>query len=497
MAAIVPRWEWRMFGDPPAVTAAVLETLPITAVQESDETYYLSRVPDADTVKLRASLMDVKVLREVDAEGLERWEPVFKVAFPLSAEDVARVGRSLRISTTAQAGPSADLAVFDAVVSAAGIRAVAVHKVRRRFELEGCTGEWTEVTADGLETQTIAVESPDAAAVVRARNRLRLDGFVNTDYPSGLAALLDGIPERYAVIDAGTNSIKFHVAEREPDGAWRAVVDRAEITRLGEGLEATGRIGAEPLERVVTAIAGMADEARAHRVRAIVAVGTAGLRIASNAAEVLTTIRDRTGVAIEVISGEDESRLAYQAAARWGDLGEGPVVVFDTGGGSTQFTFGHGTQVDERFSVDLGAVRITERFGLAHAVGPDVIDAARAAIASDLARIAGREAPEALVGMGGAVTNIAAVMHGLAAYDPDVIQGSIVDRAELDRQIERYRSLDADGRRSIVGLQPKRAEVILAGACIVRTVLDLLGQDRLTVSDRGLRHGVLVERFAH
>ena len=494
MAAIVPRWEWRMFGDPPAVTAAVLETLDITAVQESDETYYLAPHPDHDTVKLRAALMDVKVLREVDADGLERWEPVLKASFPL-ADAVTRVFGSLGLS--APGVPSLDVVAFDTLAKAGGVRPVAVHKVRRRFELEGCTGEWTDVTADGRMTQTVAVESPDAEAVVRARRRLRLDGFVNTSYPKGIGALLDETPERYAVIDAGTNSIKFHIAERQADGGWHTIVDRAEITRLGEGLDATGRIGSEPLERAVAAIAGMADEARTHHVRALVAVGTAGLRIASNATEVLETIRSRASVDVEVISGEDESRLAYQAAARWGNLGDGPVVVFDTGGGSTQFTFGHGAEVDERFSIDLGAVRITERFDLTHAVGPDVVAAARAAIAADLARIEGRQAPDALVGMGGAVTNIAAVMHALAVYDPDVIQGSVLDRAELDRQIERYRSLDADGRRSIVGLQPKRAEVILAGACVVRTVMDLLGQDRLTVSDRGLRHGVLIERFAH
>ena len=97
--------------------------------------------------------------------------------------------------------------------------------------------------------------------------------------------------------------------------------------------------------------------------------------------------------------------------------------------------------------------------------------------------------------MGGAVTNITAVYHQLATYDPDVVQGTILDRDEIDRQIELYRSQDADGRRSIVGLQPARAEVILAGACIVRTILDKLGRDSLVVSDRGLRHGVLAERF--
>ncbi len=103
--------------------------------------------------------------------------------------------------------------------------------------------------------------------------------------------------------------------------------------------------------------------------------------------------------------------------------------------------------------------------------------------------------PDALVAMGGAVTNIAAVKHRLATYDPAVVQGTVLDRAEIDRQIELYRSQDADARRTIVGLQPKRAEVILAGACIVRTVMDKLGKQQLTVSDRGLRHGVLAERF--
>lgn len=495
MAEIVPRWEWRMFGHPPAATAGVLESLAIDAVQESDETYYLSPELDADTVKLRAELMDIKVLREVDRDGLERWEPVLKVGFPLDAETVARVFASLRRPAPPPRDEPMDLATFDALVTEAGVRPVGVHKLRRRFELEGCTGEWTDVTADGRATQSIAVESPDAAAVIRARARLHLAGFVNTSYPRGLAALLDGTPERYAVIDAGTNSIKFHIAEGGPEGEWSTVIDRAEITRLGEGLEASGRIGAEPLERVVAAIAGMAEEARKHRVRALAAVGTAGLRIASNADEVLATIRERTGVEIEVISGDDESRLAYQAAARWGHLGDGPVVVFDTGGGSSQFTFGHGSHVDERFSVNVGAVRITERFGLTSAVSSAVVDDARAAITADFDRVAGRPAPDALIGMGGAVTNMAAVKHGLAVYDPDVVQGTVLDRAELDRQIELYRSLDADGRRSIVGLQPKRAEVILAGACVVRTVMDLLGQESFTVSDRGLRHGVLVERF--
>jgi exopolyphosphatase / guanosine-5'-triphosphate,3'-diphosphate pyrophosphatase len=226
-------------------------------------------------------------------------------------------------------------------------------------------------------------------------------------------------------------------------------------------------------------------------------VGTAGWRMARNASSVIGTIRARTGVLIEVISGEEEGRLAYIAAKAGLGVSEGSLVVFDTGGGSSQFTFGHGSRVDERFSVDVGAVRYTERFGLDNAVTPDVLDNAFAAIAADLSRIDSRPAPDLLVAMGGAITNITAVKHGLTTYDPDVVQGTVLELAEIERQIELYRSRNAAERRAIVGLQPKRADVILAGACIVRTVMDKFRQSSLRVSDRGLRHGLLVERFGN
>ena len=188
-------------------------------------------------------------------------------------------------------------------------------------------------------------------------------------------------------------------------------------------------------------------------------------------------------------------RLAYLAVTSSLELGNDALVVFDTGGGSSQFTFGRADRVDERFSVNVGAARFTERFGLDGVVDEQAIGAARAAIAADLDRLDGRPVPDVVAGMGGAVTNLAAVEHELTTYDPNVIQGATLEAAEVDRQIELYRTRTADQRRGIAGLQPKRAEVILAGALIVRTVLASLGRDRLTVSDRGLRHGVLAERF--
>jgi exopolyphosphatase/guanosine-5'-triphosphate,3'-diphosphate pyrophosphatase len=299
---------------------------------------------------------------------------------------------------------------------------------------------------------------------------------------------------RYAVIDVGTNSVKFYVAERAADGSWRTVVDRAEVTRLGEGLDDSGRLEPEPIRRTADAIAGMVEEAQQNGVEGIAAVGTAGMRTASNSSELIDAVRERTGVEIDVIPGEEEARLAFLAVKAALGRTTGSLVVFDTGGGSSQFTFGHDDQVDERFSVNVGAVRFTEQYGLDGAVGEEVVARACAGIAAGL-ELDGRPSPDQLVGMGGAVTNIAAVKHELETYDPAVIQGTVLTAAEVDRQIELYRTRSADERREIVGLQPNRAEVILAGACVVRTVMAKLGSDSLTVSDRGLRHGVLVERF--
>jgi exopolyphosphatase/guanosine-5'-triphosphate,3'-diphosphate pyrophosphatase len=297
------------------------------------------------------------------------------------------------------------------------------------------------------------------------------------------------------VIDVGTNSVKFVIAERAENGSWTTVVDRAELTRLGEGLDDGGELRPEPIERTVEVVAAMVEEARQAGVAEIAAVGTAGLRIASNSATFLDAARERTGVDVEVISGEEESRLAYLAVTSALEVGDNTLVVFDSGGGSSQFTFGRADRVDERFSVNVGAVGFTERFGLDGVVDEQTLGAARDAIAADLDRLDGRPVPDVVVGMGGAVTNLAAVKHQLATYDPSVIQGATLEAAEVDRQIELYRTRTADERRDIVGLQPKRAEVILAGALIVHTVLAELGRDRLTVSDRGLRHGVLAERF--
>ena len=495
MPEIVPRWEWRVAGEPAEDAARRFGDL-VESERESDELYLLSSDGE-DSVKVRDGQLDVKHLEAVSDDGLERWRPVLKASFPLAATDVGTMLGALRVTGVSPEPVGTVDQLRDRLAAPrADLRAVEVHKVRRRFALGGCMAEVSDLHAGGGEVRTLAVESEDPERLLAAVREHGLDGAANVSVVRALKRLVGFGGRRAAVLDVGTNSVKFHLAEQRPDGTWRTLVDRAEVTRLGEGMHETGRLGEAAEGRTLEAIAGMVAEARRAGADELAAVGTAGLRKARNGAGFVAAVEERCGVRIDVISGEDEARLAYLAAVSALDLASGPVVVFDTGGGSSQFTFGRGREVDEQVSVEVGAARFTERFGLDDAVSETTLREALDAIAADLGVLEGRPRPGALVGLGGAVTNLTAVKLGLETYDPEAVQGTELDRAEVDRQLELYRTRDAEGRRGIVGLQPGRAEVILAGACIVRTVLDKLDCELLTVSDRGLRHGVLVERFA-
>lgn len=489
------RWEWRRFGPGAEQAESHLVGRAPNSVEESDETYLLSAT-SAASVKVRDGLLDVKRLVHVSDEGLEQWMPLAKDPFPVTAATLgaALAELGLEISLIREAYTLAAL-LDDVVAPCPDLHALAVHKTRRRLTLSGCMAELTDAHAAGRTARTVAVESEDHDLVLATLSRLGLRPRPNVSVPLGLKRLLDIGPRRNAVIDVGTSSVKFHLAERSEDGSWRPLVDRAVVTRLGEGLRDTGELQPAPAERTLAAIAGMVDEAQAAEVEEIVAVGTAGLRAATNSAQFVESVATRCGVHIDVISGDEEARLAFLAATAGLERVEGSLVVFETGGGSTQLTFGHDGRIDEQFSVPVGAVRYTEQFGLDRAVDEATLAAAFRSIAADLSSLDDRPTPSALVALGGAVTNLAAVSHGLATYDAEVVQGSVLDVEEIDRLIERFRTHEAEERRTIVGLQPARAEVILAGALVVRTVLAKLGRDAFTVSDRGLRHRLLVERF--
>ena len=301
--------------------------------------------------------------------------------------------------------------------------------------------------------------------------------------------------KKLAVIDIGTNSIKFCVAQKAADGTLDIRKDANDIARLGEGLRETGRISQEALERNALSVAQFARQAEEMGAETVFAVGTMALRTAKNAQDFIDRVNELCGLTVKVLPGDEEARLAYLAVLSALPIQDGELVIFDTGGGSTEFIFGQGKELDKRFSVNLGAIRITEEYFSDDPVKAGSVEAALKDIKKvfDDAQVQGQ--PTQLVGMGGTVTSMGAVKHKMTSYDPDVIQGSTLALQDVDKQIADYSERTLEERRLIPGLQPKRADVILAGACILKDILTRFGAEDLIISDRGLRHGLLFDSF--
>lgn len=299
--------------------------------------------------------------------------------------------------------------------------------------------------------------------------------------------------KKRAVIDVGSNSIKFYMPEYDQDGSLLKVMDQNSISRLGEGLKETGFLSEEAMARNCKVISEFKEVAKQEGAEEIIAVGTMVLRTAKNAQEFIQRTKDSSGIEIKIITGEEEARLSYLAVLSGLDFQTEELVVFDTGGGSTEIIFGSGQEIEQKFSLNIGAIRITEEHLTSDPVTEEELDKALEEIRAYLSQGSVGGEVSQLVGMGGTVTSIGAVKHKMETYDPNVIQGSMLRLEEIDEQISMYSSNTIEERRRIVGLQPKRADVILAGACIVKVIMELLNVSSLIISDWGLRHGVIYD----
>ncbi len=319
--------------------------------------------------------------------------------------------------------------------------------------------------------------------------------------------------ERVAAIDVGTNTVLLLVAERREDGI-APLVERAEITRLGRGVDATGRLDPAAIAETVRVLAGYAAEARALGAGAIACVATSAARDAANGAEFFEATRAAAGIVPEIISGDEEARLVWRSA--WRDFGglaglpgaagplgspAGPALaVLDVGGGSTEVSFGDGPAPRGRRSLQVGAVRLTERHVREDRLSPATLAALRAAAREALAPLDAMDGlgglPGArLVGVAGTVTTLAAVVQALPAYDAERVHGSTLGLDEVEVLVERLAALTVAERAALPGMEPKRADVIVAGAVVVAEATRRLGFDRLTVSDRGVRWGLVYDRL--
>jgi exopolyphosphatase / guanosine-5'-triphosphate,3'-diphosphate pyrophosphatase len=301
---------------------------------------------------------------------------------------------------------------------------------------------------------------------------------------------------RYAAIDVGTNTVLLLVAEQTPAG-FSPVAERSALTRLGQGVDASRRLLPEAMERTLDAVARFAAEATALRAQGLVVSATSAARDAQNGVEFLAEAKRRAGVDVEILSGEEEARLSYLAVATdfGAEAAERELVALDIGGGSTEFIFGRGPVVRFHTSINIGSVRLTER--CVRTDPPSAEDLARldAELDSALAPVP-RPGPGALVvGVAGTVTSLYAVANAISPYDATRVHGGWLARETLGQTRARLASLPLATRRTLPGLQPERADVIVAGAVLLEHALDHLGATGARVSDRGLRWGLLAARF--
>lgn len=299
--------------------------------------------------------------------------------------------------------------------------------------------------------------------------------------------------QRFATLDIGTNTVLLLVAE--PDGArFRPVVERAEITRLGKGVDRTGRLADEAIEATVAAVTRFAEEARALGASEIACVATSASRDAANGAVFRERLQREAGVTAEIISGDLEAALTYRSATR--EVGTGaPLAVLDIGGGSTELVLGDAGQVRFQKSFDIGSVRLTERFVRSDPPAAAEQEAMAGYVDGILAEAPSPPPGFRLVGIAGTVTTVYAVRHGIEPYDSTRVHLATMPFDEVRAERERYFALTVEQRRALRGMEPKRADVIAAGALILERAMARLGASEVVVSDRGIRWGLLYERF--
>ena len=299
---------------------------------------------------------------------------------------------------------------------------------------------------------------------------------------------------RVAVVDIGTNSTRLLVAEPEGD-SLRELARESIVTRLGEGVDATGRLGDEPQARVFRVLDGFRETMDAHDADVRTVVMTSAVRDAANGAEFADAVRERYGLTGRTLSGDEEARLSFLGATS-SRAGAGALLVIDIGGGSTEMVEGERGEVDFHVSTQVGVVRHTERFLHGDPPAPGELEAlARAARETIDASVpaAVRERVQAAVAVAGTATQLAAIDLALEPYDPSRIEGHRLSRERLEALRDRLAAVPLAERRQITGLDPARAPTIVAGVAILLEVVGAFGLDGVEVSERDILWGVALD----
>ena len=297
---------------------------------------------------------------------------------------------------------------------------------------------------------------------------------------------------RIAVVDIGTNSTRLFIADVEHGRVTAQIDRRTRVTRLGAGVDAHGRLDPEAIARVLATLDDYARLIEASEAERRVAVLTSAVRDAANGAEFAATVEKQYGLAAKILDGDDEARLTFFGATSDHDPEDRTVtLVTDIGGGSTEFVIGRGREADFHVSTQAGVVRQTERHihhdpplrdELDHLAG-DVRSIIEGAVPPERRRV------EHAIGVAGTPTSFASIAQALDPYDPERVQGYILERAECERILDRVASIPLPERAAVTGLHPDRAPTIVAGGVILLEVMRLFDLGEIEVSEHDILRG--------
>ena len=297
---------------------------------------------------------------------------------------------------------------------------------------------------------------------------------------------------RVAAIDVGTNSTRLLVAEERP-GGFRSLDRRMKITRLGQGVDSTGRLSREALHRTMTTIADYIAACGEYGVGILRVTGTSAVRDARNRDEFFNGVAQLTGSPPELLSGEQEAHATFLGTVS--DLADGPKMVVDIGGGSTELIVGDG-EPDGVVSLDIGCVRMFEKHLFSDPPSHVELESLRTEVHAELAGARSEldvSSGTQLIGVAGTATQLATLKAGVPVYDPDITHHAVLSHGDVRLLARRLESLNYEQRSRLKGLEPGRVDVIVAGAEILLAVMEVFDFAEVLVSEKDILDGLVIQ----
>ena len=301
---------------------------------------------------------------------------------------------------------------------------------------------------------------------------------------------------RISSIDIGTNTILLLIVEAKGGIIAKVLHDEQVIARLGKGVDEHRIINSETANRIADFLCSYRSTSHKYRSEKIIAVGTSALRDASNKREFCDDMLQRTGIEIEILTGDDEAEWTYRGAL--GDAGSGAqnFTVLDIGGGSTEIISGTSNTLSQKASLDVGCVRLTERFLRTSPPTSQEISECRSFIRSNLSVVDLTQSKNSrVIGVAGTLTTLAAIHLRLTHYDPSRVEGCVLESEAVMRIFDQLKTKTREEMMRVPQISPGRADIVVAGIIILLEFMEAANLSEITVSDRGLRYGIILREL--